>query len=61
MAQFNDRVYDKDSETVRVGFGNSWGDVYEYLEQFDRLVVGGRAPTVGLATIIGGKSLSASW
>ncbi|PQE03940.1 6-hydroxy-D-nicotine oxidase protein [Rutstroemia sp. NJR-2017a BVV2] len=54
MSQFNSKEYDKGSETVRLGFGNTWGSAYEYLEQFNRLVVGGRAPSVGLATIIGG-------
>lgn len=58
----NDREYDRATETVRLGFGNTWGDVYQYLETFGRLVVGGRAPTVGLATILGGRRyLKSSW
>jgi FAD/FMN-containing dehydrogenase len=56
MSKINDCSYNKESETIRVGFGNSWGDVYSYLEPFDRIVVGGRAPSVGLATLLGGKS-----
>lgn len=57
MVQLNDITYDSGSETVRAGFGNTWGDVYGYVEAFDRLVVGARAPTVGLATLLGGKIL----
>ncbi|QSZ31955.1 hypothetical protein DSL72_001524 [Monilinia vaccinii-corymbosi] len=36
MSKFDSKEYDKGSETVLLGFGNTWGSVYEYLEKFDR-------------------------
>lgn len=51
-------AYDPSAEAVRVGFGHRWGDLYEHLEPFNRLVVGGRVPSVGLALTIGGKTRS---
>ncbi|KAK7186866.1 hypothetical protein DPSP01_007050 [Paraphaeosphaeria sporulosa] len=46
--------FNETSETVRAGFGNNWGALYTYLRPYGRIVVGGRSPSVGLATILGG-------
>lgn len=46
--------YDAGTETVRLGMGNTWGDVYKYLIQYNRIVVGGRLPPVGMALVTGG-------
>lgn len=58
MASLTNMAYDAFAETVRVGFGCRWGELYEFLESFDRLVVGGRVPSVGLALTIGGKTVA---
>lgn len=47
--------FNETSETVRAGFGNNWGALYTYLRPYGRIVVGGRSPSVGLATILGGN------
>ncbi|KAL8729317.1 MAG: hypothetical protein Q9166_004814 [cf. Caloplaca sp. 2 TL-2023] len=46
--------YDAKSETVRMAMGNTWADVYGYLTQYNRIVVGGRLPPVGMALVTGG-------
>lgn len=47
--------YDADTETVRLGMGNTWGDVYQALIPYKRIVVGGRLAPVGMALVTGGK------
>ena len=47
--------YDAASETVRLGMGNTWGDVYQALIPYERIVVGGRLAPVGMALVTGGK------
>lgn len=53
-SEINDLRYDEKSKTVYAGMGNTWDQLYTYMEKFGRQVVGGRGPTVGLATILGG-------
>lgn len=48
--------YDEPTGNVVAGMGNSWEDVYSYTETYGRLPVGARHSTVGLATVLGGKS-----
>lgn len=55
MTGIKDVTYDATSETARLGMGNRWGDVYAALNKYDRTVVGGRIPPVGMALITGGK------
>jgi len=55
-SEINDLNYDEKSQTVYAGMGNTWDSIYTYMEQFGRQVVGGRAPTVGLATVLGGNA-----
>ncbi|KAE8151805.1 bifunctional solanapyrone synthase [Aspergillus avenaceus] len=54
LAGITDLEYDQTSETARVGFGNRWQDVYAYLSQFNRLVIGGRQGSVGIGLATGG-------
>ncbi|KAF7327044.1 FAD-binding PCMH-type domain-containing protein [Mycena kentingensis (nom. inval.)] len=58
MTRFSEVVYDAGSETVRVGAGLIWDDVYASLEPFGVNVVGGRVSGVGVAgfTLGGGYS-----
>jgi hypothetical protein len=60
MLRFNEIRYDPDSQTVAVGAGLLWDDVYAALEPFGVNVVGGRVSGVGVAgfTLGGGKSNS---
>ena len=54
MTKLNDLSFDPSSNLVTTGFGNRWGAVYQYLEKFGRLTVGGRISTVGAALTLGG-------
>lgn len=47
-------------DSVRVGAGNRWIDVYKQTEKRGVTVVGGRLPTVGVpGLLLGGKNESA--
>ncbi|ORY68296.1 uncharacterized protein BCR38DRAFT_463837 [Pseudomassariella vexata] len=48
----------EDRETVQVGPGLRWSDVYNYLLPFDRAVVGGRIGNVGVPGLLLGGGLS---
>jgi FAD/FMN-containing dehydrogenase len=52
------RQYSKQDQTVRVGTGLRWGDVYSYLDQYRVTVVGGRVLDVGVGGLILGSGLS---
>ena len=54
MRSLADKVYDEATQTVRVGFGSTWDEVYKLLEGHGRGAVGGRAATVGMGFILGG-------
>ncbi|KAJ4263546.1 hypothetical protein NW762_006365 [Fusarium torreyae] len=54
MNVITDLEYNSKSQTLTSGFGNRWLDIYDYLQPLGRVVVGGRAPTVGLALATGG-------
>ena len=54
MSSITDISYTAATETVRMGFGLVWGEVYDYLEPYHRLVVGSRVSPVGLGLRIGG-------
>lgn len=60
MARFNGVTYNSDSQTVDIGTGLIWDDVYSALEPYGVNVVGGRVTGVGVAgfTLGGGKSRS---
>ena len=49
MTRFNEVNYDARSETVQVGAGLVWDDVYSALEPHNVSVVGGRVSGIGVA------------
>ena len=57
LTRFNDIVIHEDSETVEIGAGLTWADVYAYLVPKGINVVGGRLGGAGVAgyTLGGGK------
>ena len=57
MTRFNDIVIRKDNQTVEIGAGLTWTDVYKYLVPKGLTVVGGRLNGVGVAglTLGGGE------
>jgi len=55
LRRFTELSYDPASKTVRVGSGNTWGQVYEFLKAYQRIIVGGRSPTVGFGLLVGGS------
>lgn len=57
MSRFDDIVIHEDSETVEIGAGLTWTDVYAYLIPRGINVVGSRLNGVGVAgyTLGGGK------
>lgn len=56
MGDINDKIYDPTTETVKVGFGSIWIDVFKFVENYDRMVVGAREPTVGMGFLLGGNT-----
>ena len=54
LSAINDLEYSAETGVVRAGFGNTWGGVYSFLEERQRMALGGRAPSVGLALLTGG-------
>jgi FAD/FMN-containing dehydrogenase len=63
MTRFNEIVIRKDNQTVEIGAGLTWTDVYTYLVPKGFNVVGGRLNGVGVAglTLGGGEHNSSSW
>ena len=49
LIKMSDIGLSDDGETVTVGAGAVWGDVYNYLEPKGKMVVGGRVADVGVA------------
>lgn len=62
LGDMNGVVYHAENETVTVGPGAVWGDVYEYLDRIGKMVVGGRSYSVGVGGLIlgGGNSYYAA-
>jgi len=58
MSRFNDTKVDPENETVEIGPGLTWDQVYETLSPTGVNVVGGRVAGVGVAGLIlgGGES-----
>ncbi|KAH8798000.1 FAD dependent oxidoreductase [Flagelloscypha sp. PMI_526] len=58
MRRFNEVIYSNESQTVTVGAGKTWDEVYAALEPYNVSLVGGRVPGVGVAgfTLGGGYS-----
>ena len=47
MSKFSTILYDEDSNTVTLGTGLTWGEVYKRLEMFGVMVPGARVGPVG--------------
>ena len=62
MSRFNDTKVNVENETVEIGPGLTWDQVYETLSPTGVNVVGGRVPGVGVAGLIlgGGESFLSS-
>ncbi|KAL5606920.1 hypothetical protein BROUX41_003296 [Berkeleyomyces rouxiae] len=58
MGEFNEVTLDKETETVRLGGGQKWGNVMEKLDGTGYAVVGGRMSDVGVGGFILGGGLS---
>ena len=58
LSGLRDMTYDEQAQTLRTGFGNRWGELYEYLQPHERMVVGGRVSDVGQALTIGGMEVA---
>ncbi|KAJ7183743.1 hypothetical protein C8R46DRAFT_1308699 [Mycena filopes] len=58
MARFSTVIYDKESETVEIGPGLIWDEVYAALEPYGVVVAGGRVAGVGVAGFILGGGYS---
>jgi FAD/FMN-containing dehydrogenase len=52
LSSLNSTTYDASSQTVKVGPGLRWGDVYHYLDQFQVTAVGGRVLDVGVGGLL---------
>ena len=63
MTRFNDIVICNHSQTVEIGAGLTWTDVYSYLVPKGLNVIGGRLNGVGVAglTLGGGECHSSFW
>jgi FAD/FMN-containing dehydrogenase len=62
MARFRDIVLSEEEETVEIGAGLTWTDVYSYLVPKGLNVVGGRIDGVGVGgVILGGGRHSSSF
>ena len=59
MSRFSQVTYDADSQTVVVGAGLLWGEVYNALLPHGVTVVGGRGSVIGVAGfLLGGGTLN---
>lgn len=54
----NQLVLSEDQSTVAVGPGNHWVNVYDYLEPYGKIVVGGRMGVVGVPGFLLGGGIS---
>lgn len=54
MSHFTDLVYDVAAQTVKIGSGLTWDQVYAKLSPFNVTVAGGRVPGVGVGLVFGG-------
>lgn len=57
-SSLNVREYDQKTQTVKIGTGNKWKNVYDYLDQYRVTVVGGRVLDVGVGGLVLGSGLS---
>lgn len=59
MSRFGEVTYNETDQTVIIGAGLIWDDVYAVLEKYNRTVLGGRVSGIGVAGfVLGGGTLS---
>ena len=58
MVRFQNVIYDRRKQTVDLGAGLIWDDVYEALDPYNVTVVGGRLSGVGVAGLVLGGGYS---
>ncbi|KAI2837082.1 CAZyme family AA7 [Aspergillus niger] len=58
LERLNTLSISADRKTLTVGPGNRWEAVYQYLEQYNLTVLGGREPVVGVGGFVLGGGLS---
>ncbi|GKZ73782.1 hypothetical protein AnigIFM63309_008305 [Aspergillus niger] len=58
LGRLNTLSISADRKTLTVGPGNRWEAVYQYLEQYNLTVLGGREPVVGVGGFVLGGGLS---
>ncbi len=58
MARFRKIIYHPNNQTVDIGAGLRWNDVYAALDPYNITVIGGRAVNVGVAGLILGGGYS---
>lgn len=51
-------IISEDHSTLSVGPGNHWADVYDYLEPYDKIILGGRMGVVGVPGFLLGGGIS---
>lgn len=52
MTQFNNITYNADSQTLEVGGGHTWPDIYQFLEPLNINIVGGQIEGVGVEVVL---------
>lgn len=57
LSRFNQVFYDASAQTVDVGPGQIWDDVYAALEPYNVTVVGGRTAGVGVGGLLLGGGM----
>ena len=58
MSNFNTKSLNDDKSVASIGPGQLWGEVYDWLDQFDGLTVnGGRYPMVGVGGVLMGGGM----
>ncbi len=52
MTRFNEVIYDSSTETVKIGPGLRFEDVYDTLAPYNRSITGGRISGIGVGGLL---------
>ncbi|EUC41651.1 hypothetical protein COCMIDRAFT_29593 [Bipolaris oryzae ATCC 44560] len=58
LEKLNQKSLSPDRSVASIGPGNTWGDIYPWIEQYGREVIGGRISSVGVSGLILGGGIS---
>ncbi|USP77739.1 uncharacterized protein yc1106_05013 [Curvularia clavata] len=58
LEKLNGKTLSSDQSIASIGPGNTWGDVYPWIEQYGREVIGGRISSVGVSGLTLGGGIS---